>query len=32
MDNFIEVYKNVLIDEYCNNAIEFFKIAEKGIT
>jgi len=33
MDNFIQVYKKAFSDEFCNNAIEWFKIAEEtGIT
>ena len=30
MDNFIEVYKNVLSDEYCDKIIQYFKHAEEG--
>lgn len=30
MDNFIEVYKGVFSDEYCNDLIEFFKHAEES--
>lgn len=30
MDNFIEVYKDVFSDEYCDNLIEYFKNAEEG--
>jgi len=29
MDNFIEIYKNVFNDDFCNQAIEYFKVAEK---
>ena len=33
MDNFIEVYKNVYSQEYCNDVIEFFNKAEAlGLT
>jgi hypothetical protein len=30
MDNFIEVYKGVFNDEFCNNLIQYFKHAEEG--
>lgn len=30
MDNFIEVYKNVFDDNYCNQCIEWFKEAEEN--
>jgi hypothetical protein len=30
MDNFIEVYKGVFSDEYCNSLIQYFKNAEAG--
>ena len=30
MDNFIEVYKGVFSDEYCNSLIQYFKNAEEG--
>lgn len=30
MDNFIEVYKGVFSNEYCDNLIQYFKNAEKG--
>ena len=30
MDNFIEVYKNVFSNEYCEKIIQYFKSAEEG--
>ena len=30
MDNFIEIYKNVFSDEFCKQAIDFYKIAEES--
>ena len=30
MDNFIEVYKGVFSNEYCDNLIQYFKNAEEG--
>lgn len=33
MDNFIEIYKNVLSDDYCNKLIDYFNAAEvSGLT